>query len=281
MKRFTETTKWRDPWYRKLTPVAKLLFLWLADHCDNAGVIDLDLESAAFDIGQSVDQSHIVEIGERLQRLSCGKWHLVKFVRFQFGELKPTSIIHNSILKLIHSHGLNSIPCASHVNPIGNPFPIPSQCHQEKDKDKDKDRGTSGNSWFESTGELIEKLGFNLYNRAEGQRPAYDEEQSALEIIKRQDWKSEMEQLLVLGRTIDPKDRRFEIPKTLLKLLTNWHSALDIARTYKRHEKPAKHNPRNDGIAIGPTDYGEAAKRKMERQALESENRRASQAQGT
>ena len=35
----------------------------------------------------------------------------------------------------------------------------------------------------------------------------------------------------------------------------------------------AKHNPRNDGIAEGGTDYGEAAKRKLERQALEDQKR--------
>jgi len=39
-----------------------------------------------------------------------------------------------------------------------------------------------------------------------------------------------------------------------------------------------KPNPRNVGVIIGPTNYGEAAKRKMERQALEAANRGESQA---
>lgn len=53
------------------------------------------------------------------------------------------------------------------------------------------------------------------------------------------------------------------------------------ARTLPVHSEAPKHNPRNDGIASGGTDYGEAAKRKLERQALEAANRRASEAQGT
>ena len=47
------------------------------------------------------------------------------------------------------------------------------------------------------------------------------------------------------------------------------------------NETNPRHNPRNDGIAQGPTDYGQAAKRKLERQALEAAHRLASEAQGT
>lgn len=45
------------------------------------------------------------------------------------------------------------------------------------------------------------------------------------------------------------------------------------ARDLPIHNDAGKHNPRNDGIAQGPTDYGEAAKRKLERQALEDKER--------
>ena len=51
MKRFTETNKWEDPWFRKLKPEMKLLWSWLLDSCDNAGIIDADIELAAFQIG--------------------------------------------------------------------------------------------------------------------------------------------------------------------------------------------------------------------------------------
>jgi hypothetical protein len=62
--------------------------------------------------------------------------------------------------------------------------------------------------------------------------------------------------------------------------LANWKKNFDAQR-YANNPARVRHNPRNDGIAIGPTDYGEAAKRKLERQALEARNREASEAQGT
>jgi len=54
MKRFTETEKWRDPWFRKLSAGAKLAFLYIIDNCDNAGVWTADKELADFSIGMEI-----------------------------------------------------------------------------------------------------------------------------------------------------------------------------------------------------------------------------------
>jgi len=50
-KRFTDSEKWKDPWFRKLSTTGKLLFLYLCDQCDIAGFWEIDLDRAAFDIG--------------------------------------------------------------------------------------------------------------------------------------------------------------------------------------------------------------------------------------
>lgn len=40
MKRFSETSKWEDDWFISLTPIQKLVFLFMVDKCDNAGFFE-------------------------------------------------------------------------------------------------------------------------------------------------------------------------------------------------------------------------------------------------
>lgn len=49
--RFTETDKWKDPWFRKLSPNAKVLFEYLRDACDSAGFWEVDLDLASYFTG--------------------------------------------------------------------------------------------------------------------------------------------------------------------------------------------------------------------------------------
>lgn len=152
MKRFTETNKWRDPWFRKLSIRAKALFLWLVDHCDNAGVIDLDLESASFDIGEPIKQHHIVELSDRLKQLESGKLWLPKFVPFQYGTLTSTCTPHARVLELLSHHGLN-YPFQASISttlPTTLPTRVGTTLKEEdnkgigKEEDKTEGRGMQG-----------------------------------------------------------------------------------------------------------------------------------------
>lgn len=107
MKRFTETDKWRDSWFRKLKPLAKIAFLYVVDNCDAAGVWDPDYELANFAIGENINWIEVSkELGERLVMLKCGKWHLTRFVEFQYGELVPECRPHAKVLQLLKGHGI-------------------------------------------------------------------------------------------------------------------------------------------------------------------------------
>lgn len=151
MKRFTETTKWRDPWFRKLSIRAKSLFLWLADNCDNSGVVYPDLEAASFDIGETVKEQHIAELESRLKRLPNGKVWLRKFIPFQYGNLSVKCIPHLRVIESLQAHGISYpenpdlsttlVPTlvATLVGGVGTTLE-----EKDKDKDKDKDKGTEG-----------------------------------------------------------------------------------------------------------------------------------------
>lgn len=135
-KRFTQTTKWAEPWFRKLTPTAKGLWGWLNDNCDYAGVIDLDLELATFQIGEAVEEKHLAELGDRLQALPNGKFWLRDFIPSQYGaKLSPDCSAHRAVLKLIQAHNL---PYPNTTLTLGQPLPnttpthsqpLPNSCH--------------------------------------------------------------------------------------------------------------------------------------------------------
>ena len=50
-KRFTDSEKWNDKWFRKLEPPHKLVFLYLCDRCTSGGFYELDYEMMAFQTG--------------------------------------------------------------------------------------------------------------------------------------------------------------------------------------------------------------------------------------
>jgi hypothetical protein len=134
-KRFTETGKWTDKWYRALSPVHKLAWGYLTDNCDPAGVIDLDCELADFQIGSKVDWDVFIKAaGPRILKIARGKLWLTGFVAFQYGSLSPDCKPHRSVITTLERYGLLERVTQGLSNPLDTV--------QDKDKDQDKDKET-------------------------------------------------------------------------------------------------------------------------------------------
>lgn len=127
-KRFTETGKWDDRWFRRLPPKAKLLWLWMLDGCDQAGVIAPDFELASFQIGETVAVADIAELGDRVIKIGDGKYWVPKFIYFQCGDLSAECRAHRPIFALISRHfGVHVdqiIRYPSTTIPDGHQYPI-------------------------------------------------------------------------------------------------------------------------------------------------------------
>ena len=67
MKRFTETVKWDDPWFRNLKPKQKLLWYYICDKCDNAGVWKVDLQLASMFIGDTVTKEDAMAFNDAVK----------------------------------------------------------------------------------------------------------------------------------------------------------------------------------------------------------------------
>lgn len=107
MKRFTETDKWRDPWFRSLPPTEKLVFVFVIENCNNAGFYELDRGGMAFSLG--LDLSPIEGALKALTRglVVEDGWVWVRtFLKHQKNDkLNPDNPAHRQVIALINEQG--------------------------------------------------------------------------------------------------------------------------------------------------------------------------------
>ncbi len=154
MKRFTDTEKWRDPWYLSIPPKIKLLWLYFCDTCDHAGVFQVDWGLASYSVGFKVNVKDLSYFEDRIQPLPSGRYLIKKYVPFQSGTLTETCPAHKPILKLVSQHGLvqteigyqypmaRVLQSIEYCYPTGYPMPYPSVSVQEEEKEKRKEEGS-------------------------------------------------------------------------------------------------------------------------------------------
>jgi hypothetical protein len=130
-KRFTDTAKWSKPFVRALQAPYKLLWLYILDECDHAGIWQVDIEVAQIRIGEKIEISEAIkEFGDKIQVLEGGqKWFIMDFVEFQYGELNPENRAHNSVLAILRKYKIK---------------PLVRSLQGRKDMDKDKDKDKEG-----------------------------------------------------------------------------------------------------------------------------------------
>lgn len=102
-KRFTDTDKWKKPFIRGLQGAYKLLWFYILDDCDHAGIWQVDFEVAQIRIGEPVNQDEAIKIfGDRVEIFNNGsKWFLRDFIDFQYGPLKETNRLHQSVINIL------------------------------------------------------------------------------------------------------------------------------------------------------------------------------------
>ena len=150
----------------------KLLWAWLLDSCDNAGVIDADIELASFQIGYAYPMDTLSEFAHRVIELPCGKFFIPKFIDFQYGSLSRDCKAHNPIFLSLEKHGLKGYPKGIHTLQDKE-----KEKEQEKEAEKEekeltpkpKARGTMEEfKAYAVTQDLPESDGEFMFNKLEG-----------------------------------------------------------------------------------------------------------------
>jgi hypothetical protein len=184
MKRFSESSKWADPWFRALPIEAKCLWLWILDNCDCAGIIEIDMGLAEFQIGASKPlESCLQALGDRVE-MHGSKLFVPKFIRYQYGdELNLANTAHRGVIRRLE---LAKIPCPVMISEKkdqapSKPLQSPLQGAQDKDMDMDlvfdkkkSKKANTGNPTREEIIEYVKSQGLTindgewLYDKWEG-----------------------------------------------------------------------------------------------------------------
>lgn len=103
MRRFTDTLKWDDPWFRQLPGCHKLVFLYIVDRCNNAGFWEVDEDAICWHT--KIEPKHLEGAWKGLDRGIKGAsgWVWVRrFLKHQKNEpLNALNPAHRQIIALI------------------------------------------------------------------------------------------------------------------------------------------------------------------------------------
>lgn len=103
--RLSDTDKWKNPWFRKIPGKYKLLFLYMLDNCDNAGVMHIDFEAISFLIKEEYELDSFKEyLGKQVVFLADDKVIIKSFIVHQ--KNKGNQYMEKNISKLLDKHGV-------------------------------------------------------------------------------------------------------------------------------------------------------------------------------
>jgi hypothetical protein len=132
-KRFTDTSKWKDSWFQDLPTKYKLLWFYLLDECDNAGVWKPNIRLASFQIGEPFEEIEARRVfADRIEITQSGYWYITKFIQFQYGELSEACKPHLSVITLLKNHKIKGYTKGIHTL---------KEKEKEKEEDKEEDNG--------------------------------------------------------------------------------------------------------------------------------------------
>ena len=134
-KRFTDTDKWKKPFIRSMKAPYKLLWLYILDECDHAGIWQVDFDVAQIKIGEKLNkETALIFFKGRVLELNDGdKWFVYDFIEFQYGILNPANRAHNSVINILSKYKIDL-----ENKPLISPLQGAMDMDMVKDKVKDK-----------------------------------------------------------------------------------------------------------------------------------------------
>lgn len=185
-KRFTDSRKWDDGWFLELSNDNKILWIYLLDKCNHAGIYKKSPKLELCCLGFTITPEILVPFDDRIKTIDNDKYFIPKFIKFQYGELNPAVNCHKSVIEEL-KRTVNQ-PLFKGCSTLMN---------KNKDKDKDKDIRDRGVGKGGFTPPTIEEVAAYCKERGNNIDPKHfiDKNQSIGWVVGRnrtpvKDWKA-------------------------------------------------------------------------------------------
>jgi hypothetical protein len=107
-KRFTDTDKWKDPWFDNLSPIGKAFFYYLIDHVDCAGIWKPNFRHFERNFGfKYTEEEFKKDFSEKVTLLDNGNFFYNGFIDFQYGSLRDNNSAHMGVYKVLKHNGVD------------------------------------------------------------------------------------------------------------------------------------------------------------------------------
>lgn len=107
-KRLTDTEKWKKALIRGLPAAYKLLWFYICDDCNHAGIWDVDFEVAEVRVGEKLDPNKALNLlSTKVLVFDAGrKWFIPSFVSFQYKNIKAQDRATKSVVEILLKYNL-------------------------------------------------------------------------------------------------------------------------------------------------------------------------------
>jgi hypothetical protein len=149
-KRFTDNEKWQDNWFTDLTNDQKIIWIYLLDHCDNAGLWKVNIKNLNYFCSTNISVEEVISVFKnRLTQVKEDLFLINKFCLFQYGPdflRSGNKAVISAINKLIQIGIINeingiytpTIELGKGINTLSIPYTYPIDTPKEEEEDKDK-----------------------------------------------------------------------------------------------------------------------------------------------
>lgn len=118
-RRFIDSELYKNPWFRRLSPTYKCVFVYTLCACNHAGILKLDLEDIDFHVkpDKPITMQELKTVFENkwlfLKESEDGQSAVIFIPRFIYWQYKnaltPTNKVHRSVITLLLESGITGI----------------------------------------------------------------------------------------------------------------------------------------------------------------------------